>query len=102
MKKIILFSALCATVLMTISGETVENQSISPAQAIAKPDTAKAIKVRYKNWRGEVANRTIIPQELYWGTTEYHPQEQWLLKVWDVDRNAERVYALQEIEEFLK
>lgn len=62
------------------------------AQAYANP-----IKVRYTNYRGETAVRTIIPIRFYFGKTEYHPHEQWLVEVWDVERNAMRVYALKDI-----
>src|ERR1700733_867278 len=58
------------------------------------------IKVKYTNYRGETAVRTIIPLKLYVGSTEYHPGEQWLLEVWDVERDALRVYALKDISEW--
>lgn len=55
------------------------------------------IKVEYTNYRGEKGIRTIVPISFFFGSNEYHTQEQWLLKVWDCDRQAERIYALQEI-----
>ena len=61
----------------------------------------QAVTVKYKNWRNEVAERTIIPIQLVWGSTEWHPHEQWLLKVWNVERNDYRMYALKDILEFL-
>ena len=63
----------------------------------------QAITVRYKNWRGEIATRKIVPiaGSLRWGSTEWHPEKQWLLKVWDVERNDYREYALCDIIEFL-
>jgi len=64
-------------------------------------DIKKTIQVRYKNWQGETAIRTIIPMGIEWGSTEWHAKEQWLLNVWDVDRNAHRQYALCDIVEFL-
>ena len=61
----------------------------------------KAIKVIYTNWRGETAQRLIIPISIYWGKTEWHPEEQWLMNVWDVERGAYREYALRDIKSFL-
>lgn len=58
------------------------------------------IKVLYTNWRGETAVRSIMPLKIYFGSTEYYPKEQWLLEVFDLDRNAIRVYALQEIKQW--
>lgn len=61
---------------------------------------AQPIKMRYKNWRGEVAVRTVIPQRIYWGSTEWHPQEQWLLEVFEVDKHVTRVFAVADIQEW--
>jgi hypothetical protein len=82
--------------------EKMDTQSSPAKNSISMSE--KNVTVRYKNYRGEVAVRTIIPIEggLFWGKTEYHPHEQWLLKVWDVEKNAERIYALCDIQEFLQ
>lgn len=59
-----------------------------------RPSSGGASVVAYRNYRGEVAVRTFYPRRLWFGSTEYHPEEQWLLDVWDVDKDAERTYAL--------
>lgn len=59
------------------------------------------LKVRYKNWKNEIAARNIIPLDIYYGSTEYHKDEQWLLKVWDLDKKDYRIYALKDIQEWL-
>ena len=56
-----------------------------------------SICVVYKNYRGETASRKIIPLRLYFGKTEYHPEKQWLLHLWDLDRRDYRTYALKDI-----
>ncbi len=68
-----------------------------PPQQIAQ----RAVRVRYTNWRGETADRSIVPIEIYWGKTEWHKEDQWLLKVWDLDRAAYRAYALKDIKAWL-
>ncbi|MFC1870642.1 hypothetical protein ACFLXW_00050 [Candidatus Dependentiae bacterium] len=60
----------------------------------------KAVTVLYTNWRGETAERAIKPIEIYWGKTEWHPEEQWLLRVWDIERDAERCYTMKDIKEW--
>lgn len=70
-------------------------QHQNPISAHAQP-----IKVRYKNWRGEVAVRTIVPQRIYWGSTEWHPGDQWLLEVIEVDKQVKRIFALSDIQEW--
>jgi len=62
----------------------------------------KLVKVKYKNWQGEISIRTIIPQNIYYGNTEYHKEDQWLLEVWDVEKDAPRTYAMLDIIEFIK
>ena len=61
-----------------------------------------SIKVKYKNWKGIISVRNIIPKNIYYGNTEFHTQEQWLLDVWDVDKGALRTYAMMDIIEFIK
>ena len=56
-----------------------------------------ALKVVYKNYEGKVGNRKIIPLEVYFGSNEYHKEEQWLMKVWDLDKKALRDYAVKDI-----
>ena len=61
-----------------------------------------AVHVNYKNWRGEITVRRIVPLEIYLGSTEYHKEEQWLLRVWDIDKEDYRIYALKKVLEWIK
>lgn len=61
-----------------------------------------AIEVIYKNYKGETGLRKIIPLGMYYGHNEYHKEDQWLLKVWDLDKWAYRDYALKDIIEWKK
>ena len=60
------------------------------------------IKVKYKNYQGEIGIRNIIPQNVYYGSTEFHKTDQWLMDVWDVEKDAQRTYAMLDIMEFIK
>ena len=62
---------------------------------------SKAIRVRYRNWKGETAVRSIIPLGVFYGSSEFHKEEQWLLKVWDLEKSDYRTYALKGISEWL-
>lgn len=55
-----------------------------------------SISLRYRNWRGEISDRTIIPFFLYWGKTEWHPELGWLLRAIDVEKGEERDFALKD------
>lgn len=60
------------------------------------------IKVKYKNWQENISIRTIIPQSIYYGHTDFHKNDQWLMDVWDVEKDAQRTYAMLDIMEFIK
>jgi hypothetical protein len=55
--------------------------------------------VTYTNWRGEMAERRIIPQRLWYGATDWHPTPGWLLDAFDVDRSAMRSFSLDGLAE---
>ena len=60
------------------------------------------IKVKYKNYQNIISIRTIIPQQIHYGSTDFHKENQWLLDVWDVEKDAQRTYAMMDILEFIK
>ncbi len=55
---------------------------------------ADTLSVRYRNHRGELATRKIMPIMVHWGVSEWHPEPQWLLDCFDYGKNAHRTYAL--------
>jgi len=55
------------------------------------------VKIIYTNYKNETAERIIIPLELWFGSTEYHKEEQWLLKAFDLEKKAERNFAVKDI-----
>lgn len=63
-------------------------------QAGARPMKGDPVKVRYTNWRGETAERKIQPLYLWFGSTEWHPEPQWLITARDLDKGVERDFAL--------
>jgi predicted DNA-binding transcriptional regulator YafY len=61
----------------------------------------KPLKFKYKNWEGKTAVRKVRPTEIWYGKTQWHPKKQWLLRAWDLDKDAERNFAVQDIIKFL-
>lgn len=59
-----------------------------------EPDDGGDSTIRYRNYRGEVATRRIIPLRIYWGSNEWHPEPQWLIEAHDLDKKAIRTFAL--------
>lgn len=61
----------------------------------------QTLKFKYTNWKGETSIREVIPQEIYYGHTEWHPEDGWLLKALDVEKNEERHFSVKDIIKFL-
>lgn len=57
----------------------------------------KIVSIAYTNWRGETAQRIIIPDSIYFGSTQWHPEPQWLLRALDVEKQAMRDFAMKDI-----
>lgn len=55
------------------------------------------VTILYTNWKGEIAERTIKPIELWFGATKYHTEAQWLLRALDIQKNEERNFAMKDI-----
>lgn len=53
--------------------------------------------IKYKNWKGEVSERVIIPHHVWFGSTEYHPEPQWLVHAWDCEKRDHRDFALKDV-----
>jgi predicted DNA-binding transcriptional regulator YafY len=58
---------------------------------------AMIVTIRYTNYRGETTDRRIIPKAIRFASTEWHPEEQWLLDAFDLDRGSDRSFALRDI-----
>ena len=58
------------------------------------------VTILYTNWKGETDERNIRPIELRFGATEYHPEEQWLLRAHDIEKNDERNFAMKDIQKW--
>lgn len=60
------------------------------------------IQFTYKNWKGEVGVRNVMIHYFYYGKTEYHPEEQFLLKAYDFDKGSERVFAMKDMSNVIR
>lgn len=63
----------------------------------------KTMKFNYTNWRGEFGTREIFPEtiKIYYGKTEWHQEEQWLMQAYDVLKHDIRTFAMKDIQGFL-
>ncbi|MCR5146860.1 MAG: WYL domain-containing protein [Clostridia bacterium] len=60
----------------------------------------KKVKILYTNWKGVTSYRNIVPKSVEFKSTEWHPEEQWILNAYDVDKRADRTFALKDIKEW--
>ena len=57
----------------------------------------KKIRFNYRNYKGNVSLRTVVPDRIYFGSTEQHKEEQWIMLAWDVDKEQDRAFAIRDI-----
>jgi hypothetical protein len=60
-------------------------------------DQEQIVSIVYTNYRGETALRRVLPRRIWFGSTEYHGEPQWLLHASDVERNVERTFAMKDV-----
>ena len=52
------------------------------------------VMMDYTNWRGERAMRRIQPLDWRFGRSEWHKDDQWLLRAVDVEKGEVREFAM--------
>lgn len=75
---------------------------MTPLQPVKTTARGKGfhVNIEYTNHRGDRSVRRIIPRNFTFGITSFYPTPQWLLAAFDVDKQAMRVFALQNIHEW--
>lgn len=61
------------------------------------PSPSRAVRVVYTNYRRETSERTIVPERLWFGSTPWHPEPQWLLDALDLEKGERRSFAVADI-----
>lgn len=55
------------------------------------------VQITYRNWKGVIGVRQITPINIWFGSTEWHKNPQWLLKAIDIEKKEERDFAMKDI-----
>lgn len=55
------------------------------------------IEFDYVNWKGVFGHRKVKVSRIYFGSTNYHKEEQWLLEAIDIDKDKERIFSMKDI-----
>lgn len=67
------------------------------SEAPVRPDSAPdSVELVYRNWRGEVRPRKICPLGVYFGSTQWHHEPQWLLNAVDLEDSTTKQFALKD------
>ena len=54
---------------------------------------AEPLVAQYRNWRGEVSQRRITPERIFFRANNWHREPQWLIEAYDHDKQAKRIFA---------
>ena len=78
----------------------MSNEEELPAEVLEVLNGRKledlAMRVVYRNYRGKKEIRYILPLRTWYGSTEWHPENQWFIEVYDLDKKDKRDYALND------
>lgn len=58
-------------------------------------DESRIVSMDYVNYRHEYSHRLVIPELFWFGSTQYHDEDQWIMTAWDVERGVRRDFALR-------
>lgn len=67
------------------------------AMDVGLREDSRAISFVYRNWKGEVRERKVVPLEFVFGCDNYHRNQQWLMHAIDCEKNARRTFAFEDI-----
>ncbi|MGF7178383.1 hypothetical protein [Azospirillum doebereinerae] len=62
-----------------------------------RPPLPEPLTFTYANWRGETAVRRARPVRVYYGSTEWHSEPQWLMEAYDADKGLLRTFAMRDM-----
>lgn len=61
----------------------------------------QVVEILYTNYRGETSRRKILPEKIWFGATDWHPEPQWLIDALDIEKGALRNFAMKDIQEWI-
>lgn len=60
-------------------------------------ESNKIVNLVYTNYKGKTSIRKVIPKTIMFGHNEWHIEDQWLMLAFDVEKDADRTFALKDI-----
>lgn len=68
-----------------------------PTTIFIAEDANEKVKFTYTNWKGETRQRRANLWNIFFGSNEWHKEPQWLTRGWDLDKTAQRTFALKDM-----
>lgn len=72
-------------------------RTISPEMTCPLGLATRRIAFSYRNWRGEFARREAEPIAIWYGSTPFHPEMQWLMRATDLAKGEVRDFAMRDM-----
>jgi len=69
---------------------------------MGRPESEETVTFIYKNYKGVVASRKVKPIKIWYGTTQWYKEKQWLVWGYDYHKNDYRDFALKDIKNWDK
>jgi predicted DNA-binding transcriptional regulator YafY len=54
----------------------------------------------YTNWKGETRERRVLPSQLAFTSSKWHPEMQWILIAIDLEKKTYREFAMKDIKDW--
>jgi hypothetical protein len=51
----------------------------------------------YINWKGVKGHRSAEVQGIYYGSTKFHKEPQWIMEAYDLDKRESRDFAMKDM-----
>ena len=64
--------------------------------------TQTPLSFEYKNWKGITSIRNVIPMETKFINSDFHEGKQWIMIAYDLDKKANREFAMNDIIKMIK
>lgn len=66
-------------------------------KGIAFSEDTYPLRFDHRNHRGETAYREARPIKIYFGSSERHPEKQWLMEAFDFAKGEVRIFAMRDM-----
>ena len=74
-----------------------ESGELVPKPTVEAATDYPPLMVNYTNWRGVRSVRRIVPVGVWFGSSRWHPEDQFFMSAWDVDKAEMRDFAIRDM-----